>query len=61
MKEGRLRQDLYYRLNVPRIHIPPLRNQPTNIPLLLPHFLEEMYRRYHRGVEGFSPETWPSS
>lgn len=57
MEEGRLRQDLYYRLNVARIHLPPLRERPIDISLLLQHFLEEMNRRYHRRVEGFSPEV----
>lgn len=57
MEEGLLRQDLFYRLNVARIHLPPLRERQIDIPLLLQHFLEEMNRRYHRRVEGFSPEV----
>jgi DNA-binding NtrC family response regulator len=57
MEQGRLRQDLYYRLNVGRIHLPPLRERQTDIPLLLQHFLEEMNHHYHRRVEGFSPEV----
>jgi DNA-binding NtrC family response regulator len=57
MEQGSLRQDLFYRLNVARIHLPPLRERQMDIPLLLQHFLEEMNRRYHRRVEGFSPEV----
>ena len=57
MEQGFLRQDLYYRLNVARIHLPPLRKRPIDIPHLLQHFLKEMNRRYHRQVERFSPEV----
>lgn len=69
MEQGLLRQDLYYRLNVARIHLPPLRERPTDISLLLQHFVEEMNRRYHRQVEGFDPDvmallmsySWPGN
>ncbi len=57
MEQGLLRQDLYYRLNVARIHLPPLRERPIDIPQLLQHFLEEMNHRYHRQVESFSPDV----
>lgn len=40
IKEGRFRNDLYYRLFAHRVHIPPLRERPDDIPLLLEHFLE---------------------
>jgi len=45
--EGRVRQDLFYRLNVIRIHIPPLRERPEDIPALAEHFL-----RRHCAVMG---------
>ncbi|MBR6473560.1 MAG: sigma 54-interacting transcriptional regulator [Firmicutes bacterium] len=46
IKEGLFRQDLYYRLNVVPIHIPPLRERPEDIPLLCDHFIV-MYRIRH--------------
>jgi PAS domain S-box-containing protein len=46
IKEGLFRQDLFYRLNVVPIHIPPLRERPEDIPLLCDHFIM-MYREKH--------------
>jgi DNA-binding NtrC family response regulator len=48
IEEGRLREDLYYRLGVVPIHVPPLRERPDDIPLLARHFLAEYWPR-HRG------------
>jgi two-component system NtrC family response regulator len=42
VKKGRLRQDLFYRLNVLSLHIPALRERPEDIPLLLNHFLQQL-------------------
>jgi len=50
LKSGALRQDLYYRLNTFVFRIPPLRNRPEEIPLLLEHFLRRFARLYGRPV-----------
>jgi two-component system response regulator AtoC len=56
MQEGTFREDLYYRLNVVHLHIPPLRDRPQDIPRLLHHFVEKYGRRYGWTAENLSPE-----
>jgi DNA-binding NtrC family response regulator len=53
---GQFRQDLYYRLNVLRVHVPPLRDRKEDVPLLAAHFLDLHGRKYGDRVEGFTPE-----
>src|SRR6201996_8538488 len=48
MRTGRFREDLYYRLNVLSIHIPPLRERTTEIPLLFRHFLVKYSEKYQK-------------
>jgi DNA-binding NtrC family response regulator len=57
VKEGKFREDLFYRLNVFPIHIPPLRERTEDILPLTDHFLEKFNRKLKTQVEGLSPEV----
>ena len=57
MTEKRFRLDLYYRINVARIHMPPLRDRKDDILYLLDHYVRELNRRFGRSVEGFTEEA----
>jgi len=57
VKEGKFREDLFYRLNVFPIHIPPLRERTEDILPLTGHFLEKFNRKLKMQVEGLSPEV----
>ena len=52
---GRFREDLFYRLNVVNIHLPPLRERREDIPILAGHFLRRFSQENSRQVQGFTP------
>ena len=67
--KGELRQDLYFRLNVFQLHLPPLRERKDDIPLLVEHILRDINAKHGRQVRGVNPEvldmfagySWPGN
>jgi two-component system response regulator HydG len=57
VKEGKFREDLFYRLNVVPIHLPPLRERKEDIPLLAEHFLKLYQEKNKKSMKGFLPKT----
>jgi len=58
LKEGKLRDDLYFRINTIMIRVPPLRERPEDIPLLCQHFLEKCRQRHGRHITGIAPAAY---
>ena len=69
IKEREFRQDLYYRLNVVSLVVPPLRERPDDIPLLAIYFAAKYAEKCKRPLKGISPEarallmaySWPGN
>jgi len=69
IKNGEFRTDLFYRLNVISINVPPLRERKDDIPLLLEYFLRIFNKKFNRQIEGFEKDaldivinyTWPGN
>jgi two-component system response regulator HydG len=57
IKDGAFREDLFYRLNVVLIQMPPLRERKSDIPLLVKHFLEKYNARLRKDMRGISPDA----
>lgn len=58
VRDGEFRADLYFRLGVIPLHIPPLRDRPADIPMLMDHILDKHTRRMGRGPRGYSQAVY---
>ncbi len=56
VRKGSFREDLYYRLNVMQISIPPLRERPEDVPVLCQFYLEHFNRKFNKSIRGIDPD-----
>ncbi len=69
IRDGKLRHDLYYRLNVYTVELPPLRERLDDLPLLVTHFIDNFNREHNKNVEGVGQDcldalrahNWPGN
>jgi len=69
MEKSRFREDLFYRLNVIALNVPPLRERKEDIPILAQHFLEQFVAQNSKKIKGFTPQamekllnySWPGN
>jgi PAS domain S-box-containing protein len=59
VEEEKFRQDLFYRINVVKVVLPPLRDRREDIPLLVEHFIRKFSRLSGKEIQGLSPEVFP--
>ncbi|RPJ85406.1 MAG: sigma-54-dependent Fis family transcriptional regulator [Acidobacteria bacterium] len=58
LREGKVREDLYFRINTITLRVAPLRERTEDIPLLCEYFLEKFSQRYQKNIRGFSPAAY---
>lgn len=58
VQQGKFRQDLLFRLNVVRMHLPPLQERQADLALLMEHFLDSFNSAFHKSISGFDEESW---
>ena len=58
LRDGRLREDLYFRINTIAVRVPPLRERTEDIPLLCNHFLSKFNQRYQKSIRSVSPSVY---